>query len=171
MKGYTDMKIRKSSLPELEQLLKLYANARAFMAENGNPNQWNNTYPDRALIEQDIRSGCSYVCEHEGRVIAAFYYNAAPDPAYQIIRHGQWLNNLPYGVVHRITSDGTVKGTASFCLEWAFSQCGNLKIDTHRDNHIMRHVLEKNGFQYCGIIDTDDGTERMAYQKELTRIR
>ena len=62
-------------------------------------------------------------------------------------------------------SDGTVKGAASFCLNWAFEQCGNLKIDTHRDNRIMQHLLDKNGFTYCGIIYTDDGSERMAYQK------
>lgn len=67
--------------------------------------------------------------------------------------------------MHRITSDGTIKGAASFCLDWAFSQCGNLKIDTHQDNHIMQHLLDKKGFTYCGIIYTDDGGERLAYQK------
>ena len=45
--------------------------------------------------------------------------------------------------------------------------CGNLKIDTHRDNRIMQHLLDKNGFTYCGIIYLDDGTERLAYQKQL----
>ena len=29
----------------------------------------------------------------------------------------------------------------------------------------MQHMLEKNGFRYCGVIYTDDGSERMAYQK------
>ena len=52
---------------------------------------------------------------------------------------GNWLNDAPYGVVHRIASDGTVKGAASFCLSLrAFSQCHNLKIDTHQDNPSCR---------------------------------
>ena len=106
-----------------------------------------------------------YVCEDQGRIIATFYYREGPDDTYFRIYDGEWLNTEPYGVVHRITSDGTVKGAASFCLDWAFEQCGNLKIDTHRDNRIMQHMLEKNGFRYCGVIYTDDGSERMAYQK------
>ena len=69
--------------------------------------------------------------------------------------------------MHRIASGGTRRGCASFCLDWALNQCGNLKIDTHRDNRIMQHLLDKNGFTYCGIIYLDDGTERLAYQKQL----
>ena len=83
----------------------------------------------------------------------------------QDIRDGQWINEEPYGVVHRITSDGSVKGAGSFCLQWAFLQCKNLKIDTHRDNVVMQNLLKKNGFQYCGIIHIRNGEERLAYQK------
>lgn len=159
------MKIRKASITELEQIMKLYERARTFMAENGNPTQWGNSYPSRSLIEQDIESGNLFVCENRGRTIAVFYYKEGPDPTYLNIRNGKWLNDQTYGVVHRITSDGSIKGTAGFCIDWAFEQCGNLKIDTHRNNHIMQHLLEKHGFQYCGIILTDNGSERMAYQK------
>lgn len=160
------MKIRKTTPDELGLLMKMYENARAFMAKNGNPSQWGNNYPDPSIIAADIASGCSYVCEEDNQIIATFYYKKEPDSTYSQIHDGHWLNPLPYGVVHRIVSTGSVKGTAAFCLKWAFSQCGNLKIDTHRDNKIMQHLLEKIGFKYCGIIYTDDGTERMAYQKE-----
>nr|WP_330399667.1 hypothetical protein [Mediterraneibacter gnavus] len=77
-----------------------------------------------------------------------------------------WLNDAPYGVVHRIASDGTVKGAASFCLNWAFSQCQNLKIDTHQDNLVMQSLLAKLDFKKCGIILTEDGSSRIAYQKQ-----
>ena len=50
-------------------------------------------------------------------------------------------------------------------LLWGYEQCGNLKIDTHEDNVVMQHVLEKNGFERCGKIYTHDGTPRIAYQK------
>lgn len=29
----------------------------------------------------------------------------------------------------------------------------------------MQHLLDKNGFKYCGIVYVEDGTERIAYQK------
>lgn len=161
------MNIRKTKPEELDFLMKLYENARIFMANHGNADQWGTTYPPEALIRADIASGCSYVCEEQGKIIATFFYSTEPDDTYRHIYDGEWLNDLPCGVVHRITSDGTVKGAATFCLEWAFNQCGNLKIDTHRDNQIMQHLLNKNGFTYCGIIYTDDGTSRMAYQKAV----
>ena len=37
-------------------------------------------------------------------------------------------------------------------------------IDTHRDNVIMRHVIDRYGFTYCGIIYLLNGDERLAYQ-------
>lgn len=160
------MNIRKTTIDELDLIMEMYADARSFMAKHGNPNQWKDGYPRRDRIISDIASGCSYVCEHDGRIIATFYYRKGEDDTYREIFEGQWLNDSPYGVVHRITSDGTIKGAASFCLDWAFGQCGNLKIDTHKDNYVMQRLLKKNGFQYCGIIYTDDGSERMAYQKE-----
>lgn len=87
------------------------------------------------------------------------------DPTYMRIYDGDWINDSCYGVVHRITSTGNVKGAASFCLNWALEQCGNIRIDTHRDNIVMQHLLDKNGFKYCGIVYVEDGTERIAYQK------
>lgn len=153
-------------MADLELLLHLYDNARRFMAAHNNPTQWGTSYPSRQLLESDIQSGCSYVCEEHEKIVAAFYYRFGIDDTYCRIYKGQWLNESPYGVVHRIASDGTIKGTASFCLGWAFAQCGgNLKIDTHRDNYVMQHLLEKNRFTRCGIIYVEDGSERIAYQK------
>ncbi len=159
------MNIRKTTLDDLDVILKLYENARSFMARNGNPTQWSTNYPPVTMLEQDIIDRHSYVCVEDGRIIATFYFRAGKDDTYARIYEGEWLNDRPYGAVHRITSDGSVKGTASFCINWALSQCGNLKIDTHRDNKVMQHLLEKNGFTYCGIIYIDDGTDRLAYQK------
>lgn len=153
-------------MADLDILLNLYKNARMFMAAHNNPTQWGTNYPTRQLLESDILEGCSYVCEEHSKIIATFYYHFGEDDTYRKIYNGQWLDEAPYGVVHRITSDGTIKGTASFCLDWALTQCGSLKIDTHRDNHVMQHLLEKNGFTRCGIIYLNDGNERIAYQKK-----
>ena len=159
------MEIRKTKPEELNALLDLYAQARSFMAEHGNASQWGDTYPEKWLVKADIESGNSYVCEENGHIAATFYFSQEPDPCYNRIEDGQWLNGKPYGVVHRITSDGRIKGAASFCLAWALEQCGNVRIDTHRDNDVMQNLLKKNGVVYCGIVYMEDGSERMAYQK------
>ena len=48
---------------------------------------------------------------------------------------------------------------------WCAERCDSLRADTHADNKIMQHILEKNGFARCGIIHVADGTPRIAYQK------
>ena len=41
----------------------------------------------------------------------------------------------------------------------------NLRVDTHRDNRVMQHLLLQHGFTYCGIIHLASGDERLAYQR------
>ena len=82
----------------------------------------------------------------------------------------QWGSTYPpKALLAQDIEDGNsyVRGAASFCLNWALEQCRNLRIDTHRDNVVMQHMLDKNGFQYCGIIYLEDGSERMGYQKRM----
>ena len=164
------MYIRKSTENDYQELLKIYAQARAFMAEHGNPNQWGTNKPSAEQVLQDIKDGCSYVCEEDGEILTVFFYKLGDDPTYAKIYKGSWPNpgtSYPYGVVHRIASTGKRKGSASFCLNWALEQYHCLRIDTHHDNIVMQNLLKKNGFQYCGIIHLEDGDPRLAYQKSL----
>ena len=159
------MEIRKTTMADLGRAMELYAMARQFMKDHGNPTQWGDNHPPKEQIIDDIQRGRSYLCVEDGQVLGIFYFSVEQEPNYASIYEGAWANEEPYGVVHRITSDGSVKGAGSFCLQWAFLQCKNLKIDTHRDNVVMQNLLKKNGFQYCGIIHIRNGEERLAYQK------
>ncbi len=164
-KRNTPLRVEKTRPEQFEQVLRIYDRARHFMAEHGNPNQWGSTNPPAARVRQDIDEGNSYVCMAGGEIAAVFYYKEGEDPTYRVIEDGAWVNDTPYGVVHRIASAGTVKGAGSFCVQWAFRRCGNLRIDTHRDNTVMQNMLRKNGFSYCGIIHLENGDERLAFQK------
>jgi len=164
------MKIRKTTLQDLDRVMEIYAFARHFMAQHGNPNQWGPTHwPPEALIRRDIRDGHSYVCVNEaGKVIGTFFFIHGPDidPSYRSISDGNWLDDSPYGVVHRIASDGSEKGVGAFCLNWAYGQCGHLRIDTHGDNTVMQNLVRKMGFVHCGTIYVEeDDAPRLAYEK------
>lgn len=162
-----DMEIRKSTYDDVYRMLEIFKEAREFMKENGNPNQWGEAYPPKSLLLQDIEEGNSYVCIKDGIIVGTFYYKEGEDPTYKKIYDGQWLNDKPYGVVHRIATARGTRGVGSFCLDWCFNQSGNLKIDTHRDNIPMQRLLAKLGFNRCGIIYIENGEERIAYQKTL----
>ena len=164
------MKIRKSTGQDISRIMEIYAYARKFMAENGNPNQWGPTnWPPEQLIRSDIESGNSYVCTNDsGKVIGTFYFVQGKDiePTYTEITDGAWLSDTPYGVVHRIAADGSEKGIGSFCVSWAYTQCGHLRIDTHGDNIVMQNMLKKLGFIHCGTIHViEDNYPRLAFEK------
>lgn len=163
------MTIRKSTEADIPRMMKIYAYARAFMAAHGNPNQWGATnWPPEELIRQDIADGHSYVCVNDGLIIGTFFYTAGPDiePTYAKIDDGAWLDCSPYGVVHRIASDGSEKGIGAFCINWAYEQCGHLRMDTHGDNVVMQHLLKKLGFIHCGTIYVrEDNDPRLAFEK------
>ena len=36
--------------------------------------------------------------------------------------------------------------------DWAYAQCGHLRIDTHGDNTVMQNLVKKAGFTRCGTI-------------------
>lgn len=160
--------IRTARSSDWQDIMDIYANARRFMREAGNPTQWGNTFPPEELIREDIRLGRGYVCEIDGRVQGVFAMIPGEDPTYRFIL-GSWLNDRPYCAVHRVANRGEVKGVASQILTWAFEQCGNIRIDTHDDNLPMQRVLEKNGFVKCGRIWIEDGTPRIAYQKTVEK--
>lgn len=162
------MEIQRAQPTDIDEIMGIYDYARAFMARTGNPVQWGRTnWPPRALIEEDIRQQNSYLCVEDGKILAVFYYNCgrAIDPCYLTI-DGAWLGDDTYGVVHRIAATGGARGAGTFCINWAYEQCGHLRMDTHGDNIIMQNLLRKLGFRYCGIIHVvEDDDPRLAFEK------
>ncbi|MBO4299323.1 MAG: NUDIX domain-containing protein, partial [Clostridia bacterium] len=162
-----DFRVRHARAGELPEIMRIYARARDFMAAHGNPRQWSlNGWPPEALVRQDISRGKCYVCEADGALQAVFYYDFAEDvePGYRGIEEGQWSQDVPYGVVHRVATAGTMKGAGTAAIRWALRQSGYLRIDTHPDNTVMQGLLTKLGFRYCGVIHVEqDPDPRKAY--------
>lgn len=165
------MRIRKTQITDLEQVMHIYEHARTFMKEHGNPNQWGPTnWPPQYKIEEDIQNGNSYVCVDDAdEVIGTFFFLYGKDiePTYRDITEGHWIGDDTYGVVHRIASSGKEKGIGTFCINWAYEQCGHLRIDTHGDNVVMQNLLKKLGFTHCGTIYVEeDDYPRLAFEKQ-----
>ncbi len=158
--------IRPTTLEDLPQLIQIYDIARRFMQQIGNAGQWTKGYPRKELLISDIEQRRSYVCTTpDGEILATFCYFIGEEPTYLNIYNGAWLNDAPYGVIHRIASSGKQKGVGEACINWCLEQSQNIRIDTHRDNKVMQHILKKLQFTYCGIIYLENGDERLAYQK------
>ena len=161
--------IRKTKLPEdAEGIMDVFAAAKVIMRQSGNMLQWGEGYPSLDVVRSDLEKDGSYVIVEEGRIVAYFAYLPSPEPTYSIIYGGKWMDDIkPYHVIHRIASMPDVKGIFKSIMDFCFSLESNIRIDTHKDNHIMQHCIEKYGFSYCGIIHLASKDERLAYQRMI----
>jgi hypothetical protein len=159
------MDIRLTNRRDIGEVLNIYESARRFMLEHGNPTQWAGGYPGEDILLPDIENRHHFSFFEGGRRLGCFVFIEGDDPTYKEIIGGKWLNDNPYGVVHRMAALESGRGVGSGCIEWCFSRCGNLRIDTHPDNLPMQGLLMKNSFRHCGMIYNSWGDERLAYQK------
>lgn len=158
------MDIRNATKDDLPEILAIYARARDFMKETGNPTQWVGGYPSREILQSDIEADALYVIEEAGVIHGVFAFFPEGDPAYDALS-ARWLNDLPYGAIHRVASAGTKKGMLSACVDYCGTRASNLKIDTHKDNRVMQAALEKLGFVNCGVCNIPDVGERILFQR------
>ena len=161
--------VRRTRPNELEEVLQIYAHGREIMKRTGNVSQWGDNRPPVESIRHDIEVGDSYVVCENGEIHSVFAFIQGPDPTYAEIRNGEWPNDKPYWCIHRIASDEKIKGVLRSAIDYASKFTDELRIDTHENNTIMRHLIMKNDFKECGIITTDDGTDRIAFQKHIER--
>lgn len=162
--------VRKATEKDIPAAMELFTAAKSIMRSDGNSTQWGDGYPDAGIVRTDISMGGAHIIEQDGKPVAYFALLPSPEPTYSSI-DGKWLDDSsPYHVIHRIASTPESHGVFRRIIEYALSVSGNLRIDTHRDNRIMRRLIEKAGFSYCGVIVLADGSERLAYQKNHTAM-
>lgn len=160
------MVIRYAGPDDINSILALRDAARLLMRASGNMHQWPDGTPSQSLFESDIAKGFCHIIEAHGLPTATFSLLPSPDPTYVKVFDGPGWRNPEggYGVIHRLASDGTSRGIFNAVFDYAKNIYSDLRIDTHKDNSIMRHCLEKNGFAEVGTIFLKNQEPRLAYQ-------
>ena len=80
--------IRLAVPEDFTSIMSIYAYARSFMQETGNPNQWGNHFPPEELIHNRIRDKQLFVLEENGTLHGAFAFIIGEDPTYLQIDDG-----------------------------------------------------------------------------------
>lgn len=168
--------LRQATPDDIPTILSLYKDAQQRFAEQ-KIEQWQNNYPNRETLEQDIVNNESYVVINEEEIVATAMLSASGEPTYEKIE-GQWLtpSETPYMVIHRMTvkSEYLHQGIARYIFDKTMQMCKDLhlysiRVDTHKDNVYMSSLLRKKGFVPCGIIYLHDGSVRDAYEHFIRR--
>ena len=150
----------------MASIMKVMEAAKGIMRQSGNMRQWGKGYPSETVITSDMDRGGGYVIVDDDENVGYFAFLPSPEPTYASIYDGEWLDDeSPYHVIHRIASYPHVHGIFSSIMDYCLLHDSNIRIDTHRDNAIMQHIIAKHGFTYCGIIYLASGDERLAYQR------
>ena len=158
--------VREAEVSDMEAILGVMDAARGIMRKSGNIHQWGDSYPGTDAILKDMDRHGGFVIEDDGIVVGYFAFLPSPEPTYFEIEGGAWLEDeSTYHVIHRIASIPEAHGIFDDMLEWCATRERNIRIDTHKDNKIMQHLIDKHGFSYCGIIHLASGDERLAYQR------
>lgn len=158
-------KVRKTTASDIARVAEIFDAARRYMRLCGNMSQWAGSYPSAGTVADDISSGTSHVIEDdEGRVVATFCLLTEPEPTYKSIRDGAWPDaDAPYVTLHRVASDGSIRGVMDIAVAHALKAGVDVRVDTHGDNLPMQLALARMGFVRCGIITLADGSDRTAY--------
>ena len=159
------LKITCAENSDLPRILEIYAYARDFMRKTGNHTQWRDHFPPEKLLMSDIEMGQLYVVKADQEIHGVFAFIIGEDPTYAHIEQGAWRSDSTYGTIHRLAGDGQVSGIFSAVVEFCSEKMSHLRVDTHKDNKVMQHLIEKNGFVLCGIIHIADGSPRLAYER------
>ena len=78
------MQIVRAELSDIDAIMACIADAQRFLARLG-VDQWQDGYPTREIIEQDILRGESFVMTEDGEVIATAVISFAGEPTYSVI--------------------------------------------------------------------------------------
>ncbi|MGV9003816.1 GNAT family N-acetyltransferase [Flavobacterium sp.] len=169
------MKLVQAGKEQLGIVLEIIGCAQKYLALQG-INQWQNGYPNEAVLLDDMDREESYLVRNDAhQIIATAMFSIRGEPTYGVI-DGKWLTDATavYGVLHRMAVHDDYRGAGA--AQFIFGHCEaylkennieSMRIDTHLDNKGMQQLLEKMGYRMCGKIGLADGSMRLAYEKLL----
>ena len=166
--GAINMRMRLALPEEAESCYRCIEDARVYHRSLGFE-QWHPDYPTQQTIHDDIAQNIGYAFVNEDGVIGYCCIIIGDEPAYHEI-DGAWRTDRPYAVVHRMAFSGNARGRGlsreafdlikAFCLS---NQIDAIRLDTQDENKVMQHILAREGFAYCGLIQFDGGP-KLAYE-------
>lgn len=154
--------LRKANKNHLEQIMNVVHDAQENLNAAG-IDQWKNGYPDRLNILSDIEQNSLYEIMFEKQIAGIIAIQYTPEPNYKTLSGGKWLGNDNYATIHRLAIDSSFahQGLGRMALTSALSlirerQITSVRVDTHRKNRRVQHLVTELDFKYRGVIHIVD---------------
>ncbi len=163
------IEIRLAGLEELDELHGIIKAATRRMDEQGIP-QWDEVYPNRNILKNDIERHQLHVLEAQGRPAAVIVLNDEQSVEYADI---VWQYSGRALVVHRLTVDPTFqrRGLATKLMDFAEESASDanydcIRLDAFTRNPAAYNLYETRGYRRAGIVHFRKG-EFFCYEKKV----
>ncbi|MCQ2572867.1 MAG: GNAT family N-acetyltransferase [Treponema sp.] len=161
MQEFNNFIFKKAELSDLNAILPIIEDSKAYLRQNG-VDQWQDGFPNPTTLSDDISTKHSFVIFSKGntKTPARFLVlSLEPEEPYHHPIEGELKLEGPYTTIHRTAvskenrGNGISKAMFAFSEDFALSNgCKVLRVDTHKDNKIMQHILTREGFNYCCLV-------------------
>lgn len=168
------MNIKLAEIIDMEDIIKIINQAKEYL-KSQKINQWQTDYPDYECIKNDTVNKKGYIFLNDsGECMAYTCIDLDGEVAYENIQ-GKWLTKDKYAIVHRLAVNKKYRGKGFSgeifrLIEEVVknNHVYSIKIDTDTDNIIMKKILKKLNFIYCGKI-IFEGSEKEAFEKIIKK--
>lgn len=151
------MKIRKGKTSDLKQIMQMYKSCVKGMIKN-NIDQWDETYPNQEIIEQDLKLKTYYVLVINNEIVGGINIDQKQDPTYLAI---EWQDKTAsFFVVHRLAvkeefwNQKIGKKLMEFTENLALKkQLTSIRLDTYSNNPKAIYFYKKLGYTKLGSIN------------------
>ncbi len=166
--------LRLATVEDIEVILNIISECQQLLSQRG-IDQWQNGYPNRESIIDDIDKNRGYILVSDGQIAAYAALVADGEEAYNHLKGGEWLTTSEnYLTIHRTAVGDKFRGQGigeSLFLfiekEALMRNIDSIRCDTHKDNRVMLRLLQRLNYIYCGDVSYEEA-KRVAFEKVLT---
>ncbi|MGI9527570.1 MAG: GNAT family N-acetyltransferase [Weeksellaceae bacterium] len=166
----TDLIFRQATAHDIESIWEIIHFAIESRKQDGSE-QWQDGYPNRTIIENDIQKRYGYVLAQNQEILFYAALIGDKEPAYEAMEEAWLTSNQTYAVIHRVAASPKAagKGLSKIMMDFLENEAKengykSIRIDTNYDNHAMLKILENRGYSYCGTVYFR-GSARKAFEK------
>jgi len=152
-----NISFRKANKNDLDSVFNVFTDAIAEMNRN-NILQWDERYPDRELLAEDISKNQLYLGMAEGDIASAYVVNSECDDEYE---NGDWqYPNASFCVIHRLCVNPKFqkKGVGTITVRHIEEELKNegvetIRLDAFTLNPFALKMYDKLGYLKVGTVD------------------
>ena len=151
-----ELEFRTATVDDLDALVALYGAAAQDMLRQG-IDQWDEYYPDREILAEDVESGDMTLGLLDGQLACAYVVNREYEPEYEL---GAWEHTEgDFCVLHRLCVNPEMQGRglarqAMARMEKNARDQGfdSVRLDVFSQNLHAQHLYERLGYRRTGEV-------------------